>query len=167
MLNLKITSLIEGFTPLIRSTEHAGAFDIFLPMDIIVYPSMTPAQVQTNADGIETITPFTGGLIPLGFTTEFEPGHVGLIIPRSGLGTKHGFSLRNTAGLIDADYRGEWMMSAHTHWSSPQVRFEAGTRIAQVLFTHSVVDGAYELNGQVVPDSTGDQRVGGFGSSGI
>lgn len=71
--------------------------------------------------------------IPLGFKTAIPIGLTGFIVPRSGLARKHGISIINTPGTIDADYRGEWQVLLVNHGN---VVFEVnpGDRIGQVVF---------------------------------
>lgn len=71
--------------------------------------------------------------IPLGIKSEFSPEYVALLYARGGTATKRGIAPANKVGVIDADYRGEWMFPAHNHSASPKT-IENGERIGQVLF---------------------------------
>ena len=90
-----------------------------------------------------------------------DPGYAGVILPRSGLGHKHGIVLGNLVGLIDSDYQGELMISC---WNRGKTEFtiEIGERIAQLVLvkiTQAVVN--------IVEDfETSDRAVGGFGHTG-
>lgn len=90
-----------------------------------------------------------------------DPGLAGMILPRSGLGHKHGIVLGNLVGLIDSDYQGELMVSM---WNRGHSSFtlEPFERIAQYVLV-PVVQAEFEI----VDDFTASQRgSGGFGSSG-
>jgi len=90
-----------------------------------------------------------------------DPGLAGMILPRSGLGHKHGIVLGNLVGLIDSDYQGELMISV---WNRGQKPFtlEPGERLAQYVIVPVI-----QAQLEVVEDFTDSQRgAGGFGSSG-
>ncbi len=109
-----------------------------------------------------TITPGTTELIPTGLAVHIEDaGFAGVILPRSGLGHKHGIVLGNLVGLIDSDYQGELMVSC---WNRGQDTFviEPGTRIAQFVIV-PVVQATLEVVGEF---TASDRGTGGFGSSG-
>ena len=101
-------------------------------------------------------------LIPTGMAIHLaDPGYAALILPRSGLGHKHGIVLGNLVGLIDSDYQGQLMVSA---WNRGQQPFELTPmeRLAQLVIVPVV---QAEFN--VVEDFEASQRgVGGFGSTG-
>ena len=101
-------------------------------------------------------------LIPTGMAIHLaDPGYAALILPRSGLGHKHGIVLGNLVGLIDSDYQGQLMVSA---WNRGQHPFELTPmeRLAQLVIVPVV---QAEFN--VVEDFEASQRgVGGFGSTG-
>jgi dUTP pyrophosphatase len=101
-------------------------------------------------------------LIPTGLSIYVgDPGLAALILPRSGLGHKHGIVLGNLVGLIDSDYQGELMVSC---WNRGQTPFTItiGERIAQLVLV-PVVQARFEL----VEDFDESQRgAGGFGHSG-
>nr|WP_298141330.1 dUTP diphosphatase [uncultured Pseudomonas sp.] len=101
-------------------------------------------------------------LIPTGLSIHIaDPGLAALILPRSGLGHKHGIVLGNLVGLIDSDYQGELMVSC---WNRGQSAFSMaiGERIAQLVLV-PVVQAHFEL----VDEFDQSQRGGGgFGHSG-
>jgi len=101
-------------------------------------------------------------LVPAGLAIHLDdPGLAAVILPRSGLGHKHGIVLGNLVGLIDSDYQGQLMVSM---WNRGSASFtiEPGERIAQLVVV-PVVQVALE----VVDEFTASQRgSGGFGSSG-
>lgn len=90
-----------------------------------------------------------------------DPAFAGLVLPRSGLGHKHGIVLGNLVGLIDSDYQGELMVSC---WNRGQTAFtiEPGERIAQYVLV-PVVQAEFRLV-DAFPES--NRGAGGFGSSG-
>lgn len=109
-----------------------------------------------------TIEPGHTHLIPTGIAIYIaDPKLAAVILPRSGLGHKHGLVLGNLVGLIDADYQGPLMVSC---WNRSQTAYtiEPGDRIAQLVFLPIV---RTEFN--IVSDFTSTQRgKGGFGHSG-
>lgn len=101
-------------------------------------------------------------LLPTGLAIYIEdPGYAGMILPRSGLGHKHGIVLGNLVGLIDSDYQGELMVSC---WNRGQQAFtiEPGDRIAQLVIV-PVLQVQLE---QVQDFDQTDRGAGGFGHSG-
>lgn len=101
-------------------------------------------------------------LIPTGLSIHIaDPGLAALILPRSGLGHKHGIVLGNLVGLIDSDYQGELMVSC---WNRGQNAFTlaVGERLAQLVLV-PVVQARFELV-QAFDDS--QRGAGGFGHSG-
>lgn len=101
-------------------------------------------------------------LIPTGLAIYIaDPGLAAMILPRSGLGHKHGIVLGNLVGLIDSDYQGELMVSC---WNRGQLAFtiEPGERIAQLVLVPVL-----QAQLEVVSDFDSSQRgAGGFGHTG-
>lgn len=101
-------------------------------------------------------------LIPTGISIYIaDPNIAAVILPRSGLGHKHGLVLGNLVGLIDADYQGPLMVSC---WNRGQMAYkiEPGDRIAQLVFLPII-----RAQFNVVDDFTSTERgTGGFGHSG-
>lgn len=109
-----------------------------------------------------TLDPGASSLIPTGLAIHIgDPGYAALILPRSGLGHKHGIVLGNLVGLIDSDYQGELLISA---WNRGQQPFtiEVGERIAQLIIV-PVARARFELVESFSASGRGD---GGFGHSG-
>ncbi len=108
------------------------------------------------------LEPGQSELIPAGFAIHIEdPGYAALILPRSGLGHKHGIVLGNLVGLIDSDYQGEIMISC---WNRGHEVFtvEVGERIAQL-----VVVPVQQVDFKIVDEFPQSARgAGGFGHSG-
>ena len=101
-------------------------------------------------------------LIPTGIAIHLnDPQLAAVIIPRSGLGHKHGVVLGNLVGLIDSDYQGELMISCWNRGAQP-FRVEPGERIAQLVVVPVV-----QVEFEVVEDFAASQRgSGGFGHTG-
>jgi dUTP pyrophosphatase len=101
-------------------------------------------------------------LLPTGMAIYIEdPGYAGMILPRSGLGHKHGIVLGNLVGLIDADYQGELMVSCWNR-STQSFTIEPGDRIAQLV----IVPVQQVSLRQVENFSASERGAGGFGHSG-
>ena len=110
----------------------------------------------------QTLVPGATLLIPTGLAIYIEdPGYAAMILPRSGLGHKHGIVLGNLVGLIDSDYQGELMVSA---WNRGNETFtiEPGERIAQLIIVP-----VHQVAFDIVEEFTVTERGhGGFSSSG-
>jgi dUTP pyrophosphatase len=101
-------------------------------------------------------------LIPTGMSIYIEDnGLAAMILPRSGLGHKHGIVLGNLVGLIDSDYQGELMVSCWNRSDTP-FSMEVGERIAQLVIV-PVVQAEFDL---VSEFEATDRGEGGFGSTG-
>ncbi|TCD19577.1 dUTP diphosphatase [Pseudomonas sp. IC_126] len=113
-------------------------------------------QVDTTLEPGQTL------LIPTGLSIHIaDPNLAALVLPRSGLGHKHGIVLGNLVGLIDSDYQGELMVSC---WNRGQTSFSiaVGERIAQLMLV-PVIQAQFEL---VKEFGDSDRGTGGFGHSG-
>jgi dUTP pyrophosphatase len=109
-----------------------------------------------------TLQPGETQLIPTGLAIHIaDPGLCATILPRSGLGHKHGIVLGNLVGLIDSDYQGQLMVSM---WNRGQTAFDIqpGDRIAQMVFV-PVVQASFAIVDEFAATERGE---GGFGSSG-
>ena len=101
-------------------------------------------------------------LIPTGFAMHIsDPGMAAMILPRSGLGHKHGLVLGNLVGLIDSDYQGQVYVSCWNR-SDKAFEIEPGMRIAQLVFV-PVVMADFEV---VDSFETSERGAGGFGHTG-
>ena len=120
-------------------------------------------DVRACLENSITLKPGKTEMIPLGFAMHIHDANVAaLIIPRSGLGSKHGIVLGNLVGLIDSDYQGELMVPA---WNRSNEEFQilSGDRIAQMVIAPVI-----QANFQVVGDFEETERgEKGFGSSGV
>ncbi len=129
--------------PTYGSAEAAGA-DLYACLDeaVVIHPG-------------ETV------FIPTGLSMEIPVGIAGLIYARSGLACKRGLAPANKVGVIDSDYRGEFIVALHNHGSNEQT-VSHGERIAQLLITPVFTPGFTEVS-ELSDTSRG---VGGFGSTG-
>lgn len=112
-------------------------------------------------DALEVL-PGATHLIPTGLAIYIEnPALAGVILPRSGLGHKHGIVLGNLVGLIDSDYQGELMVSCWNRGDKP-FTITVGERIAQLMII-PVIQAQFEIVGAFQTTSRGE---GGFGHTG-
>ncbi len=125
------------------------------------YGSAAAAGADLYAlDGAE-LQPGQTVLMHTGIALEIPEGYAGLIYARSGLASKKGLAPANKVGVVDADYRGEIMVSLHNHSSQVQ-QAEAGERIAQLVITPFLRADFYQV--ETLSDTV--RGVGGFGSTG-
>ena len=96
-----------------------------------------------------------------GLAAAIPAGYVGLIFARSGLACKRGLAPANKVGVIDSDYRGEWMIALHNHGDTPQI-VNPGDRIAQFVLVPVLTPLVAEVDSL---DETA-RGEGGFGSTG-
>ena len=119
-------------------------------------------DLRACIDKTITLNPGDTELIPTGIAIHIEdPGLAATILPRSGLGHKHGIVLGNLVGLIDSDYQGQLFVSC---WNRGKDSFtiEVGDRIAQLVFV-PVVQADFEV---VEEFDSSERGAGGFGHSG-
>ncbi len=109
-----------------------------------------------------TLAPGERSLIPTGVAIALPAGFVALVHPRSGLALKHGISMVNTPGTIDAGYRGEIQVILINHDRTESASFKRGDRIAQMVIQK--VEAAQLLEVSELPGS--GRGATGFGSSG-
>ena len=109
-----------------------------------------------------TILPGRTVMIPTGLSMELPRGYAGLIYARSGLACKRGLAPANKVGVIDSDYRGEFIVALHNHGDQPQI-IRYGDRIAQLVITPVFTPGFMEAS-QLSDTRRGE---GGFGSTGM
>ncbi len=119
------------------------------------------ADLYACLDGSVTIAPGETAFIPTGLAMEIPVGFVGLIYARSGLACKSDLAPANKVGVIDSDYRGEFVVALHNHGKSLR-RVENGDRIAQLVIT-PVLTPCYT---EVEELSETLRAGGGFGSTG-
>jgi len=127
-------------------SKHAAGLDL-----VAAVPREQPAKLPPGARA----------LIPTGFALELPQGYEAQVRPRSGLALKHGVTLLNSPGTIDADYRGELMVILINHGTEPFL-VQRGDRIAQLVIAPvaSVEIVAVEALAET------ERGQGGFGSTG-
>lgn len=118
-------------------------------------------DIPANVESAITLQPGERQLIATGLYLEIPPGYEMQIRPRSGLALKHGITVLNSPGTVDADYRGEIKVLLINHSQEP-FQISKGDRIAQmVLAKHEVI--SWEVTSNLNPSERGE---GGYGSSG-
>jgi dUTP pyrophosphatase len=125
-------------------------------------PGSAGLDLRACLDEALVLNPGETRLIPTGLAIHLaDPGHAAMILPRSGLGHKHGVVLGNLVGLIDSDYQGQLMVSM---WNRGQEAFtiQPFERIAQMVIV-PVVQATFQV---VEEFESSDRGAGGFGSTG-
>lgn len=125
-------------------------------------PGSAGMDVRACLDEPMELGPGETGLVPAGFALHIDdPGVAAVLLPRSGLGHKHGIVLGNLVGLIDSDYQGEVLVSC---WNRGEDSFtiQPGERIAQMVFL-PIVRAHFEVVESFQESARG---AGGFGHSG-
>jgi dUTP pyrophosphatase len=133
-----------------------------IPLPAHATPGSAGMDLRACVDGALTLEPGDTRLIPTGIAIHIaEPGLAAMILPRSGLGHKHGIVLGNLVGLIDSDYQGQLFVSC---WNRGRESFvvQPGERIAQLVIV-PVVQAEFEVVESFEESHRGE---GGFGSSG-
>lgn len=119
-------------------------------------------DMRAVIDDVLTVEPGETTLVPTGLAIHIkDPGLAAVLLPRSGLGHKHGLVLGNLTGLIDSDYQGQVFISCWNRGSKAYA-IQPGERIAQMVFV-----AVEQVRFDVVEEFAGSQRgEGGFGHSG-
>lgn len=107
------------------------------------------------------IAPGESAFIPTGLAMELPKGYAGLLYARSGLACKRGLAPANKVGVVDSDYRGEFIVVLYNHGKVPQ-EVSHGERIAQLVITPVITPGFAEV--EELNDTA--RSAGGFGSTG-
>ena len=144
MEKVAVKKLREGaILPTFGSPEAAGA-DLYacLEQDVTIAPG-------------ETV------FVPTGLAMELPRGYAGLIYARSGLACKRGLAPANKVGVVDSDYRGEFIVALHNHGTQTQT-ISTGERIAQLVVTPVLIPEYIEV--ETLSDT--QRGAGGFGSTG-
>jgi dUTP diphosphatase len=148
-LAMQITRLPHGADlplPQYQSAQAAG-LDLF---------------AAVPADAPIVIAPGARALIPTGVAVALPPGYEGQVRPRSGLAVRHGVTVLNTPGTVDADYRGELQIALVNLGTEPFI-VQRGMRIAQMI----VAPVERVVLVEVESLNTTKRATGGFGSTGI
>lgn len=142
-------------------TVNVKRLDPTVELPRYAYEGDAGLDLRSNAD--VTIQPHERALIPTGLAIALPDGYAGFVQPRSGMALKHGLSIANTPGLIDAHYRGELKIIAVNLDPQEAIHIEHGERIAQLVIQAVPVVKLVEVDEL---DET-DRGAGGFGSSGV
>ena len=144
MMKIKVKKLDERAIIPSLGSEYAAGADLYAVCDEIV-----------------NIEPHKTVMIHTGLAMEIPEGYAGLIFARSGLASKRGLAPANKVGVVDPDYRGEFMVALHNHSDEPKT-VECGERIAQLVIV-PFLKADFELADELNDTKRG---VGGFGSTG-
>ncbi|QQR85211.1 MAG: dUTP diphosphatase [Flavobacteriales bacterium] len=131
------------------------------PLPDYATPQSAGVDVRANLEATITLAPGERALIPTGLYLELPAGTEAQVRPRSGLAFKHGVTVLNAPGTIDADYRGEVGVLLINHGAAP-FEVKDGERIAQLVVAR-YEQVAFE---EVVDLSTSERGAGGFGHTG-
>ena len=144
MEQIKVKLLRPGAKLPTYGTEFSAGADLYacLEEDVVIAPGQTCK-------------------IPTGIAMELPIGCAGLIYARSSMGTKKGLAPANKVGVVDSDYRGEFLVFLHNHGTEAQT-VAHGDRIAQLLVTPVFTPGFIEA--EAISDTV--RGAGGFGSTG-
>jgi dUTP pyrophosphatase len=142
MLTVKFKKLHADVKLPIKGSSHAACYDVYAH------------SVSNVSDGKIKVG--------LGFATEIPVGWKGIIVPRSNL-TKYTWVLNNSFGVIDSDYRGEWMAIFTPIGYNVGFPYQVGDRVAQIYFEKNVEVAFAEVE-ELDETARGE---GGFGSTGV
>jgi dUTP pyrophosphatase len=134
--------------------------DAGLPLPAYAHPGDAGADLMTAVD--VTLDPGERALVPTGISIALPEGYVALVHPRSGLASRHGLSIVNTPGTVDAGYRGEIKVLLVNHDRTSAVTLHRGDRVAQLVFQR--VERAIFTEVSALPESV--RGAGGYGSTG-
>jgi dUTP pyrophosphatase len=142
---------------------------LHVPVRVLAPDLPLPAYARDDDAGLDlhaatdvALPPGARVLVPTGLALAIPRGFAGFVLPRSGLALRHGVTLLNTPGLIDAGYRGELQVLLVNHGDT-LVKLSRGDRIAQLVIKK--IEHATLLPVDELPPST--RGTGGFGSTGV
>lgn len=141
-------------------TVRLRRLDEGVPVPGYAHPGDAGADLVTRVDA--TIAPGERATLPTGIAIALPEGFVALVHPRSGLAAKHGVTIVNAPGTVDAGYRGEIAVTLLNTDAREPVVLHRGDRIAQLVIQR--VERALFVETETLPDSV--RGTGGFGSSG-
>jgi len=131
-----------------------------VPLPVYAKGGDAGADIVTAID--ITLAPGERSLVPTGISIALPDGYVALVHPRSGLAIKHGVTMVNSPGTVDAGYRGELKLILINHDLRDSVSFKRGDRVAQLVIQQ--VERAEFVEVQELPGS--GRGTDGFGSTG-
>jgi dUTP pyrophosphatase len=146
--------------PIVDLQIQVLRLDPDLPMPAYAHPGDAGADLVTAVD--VTLAPGERALVPTGIALALPDGYVALVHPRSGLAARHGLSIVNAPGTIDAGYRGEIKVLLINHDPRDQIELRRGDRVAQLVIQRFEHAGFVEVD--VLPESV--RGAGGYGSTG-
>lgn len=141
-------------------TVSLTRLDPGVPVPAYAHPGDAGADLVSTVD--VTLAPGARALVPTGIAIALPHGFVALVHPRSGLAARHGLTIVNTPGTIDAGYRGEIKVLLFNSDRTEPVVLRRGDRIAQLVIQR--VEQARFVEVDVLPDSA--RGAGGYGSTG-
>lgn len=166
MINIKIKKVDKNTILPTKAHSTDACFDIYANLIGEKYNDLVLDEYTGEINSVEyknaiKIYPGKAACIRTGFCTEIPEGYFAPVFCRSGMGIKRQLRLCNSVGIIDSDYRGEWLVALYNDGDNPQV-INHGDRIAQFAIL-PVLD----VNLEEVTELTNtDRGEGGFGSSG-
>jgi dUTP pyrophosphatase len=131
-----------------------------VPLPTYAHPGDAGADLVTTVD--VDLAPGERVLVPTGIAVALPEGFAAFVHPRSGLALRHGLSIVNTPGTIDAGYRGEIKVLLVNHDPRESVRLTRGDRVAQLVIQR--VERVAFTEAESLPDSV--RGAGGYGSTG-
>ena len=134
--------------------------DESIPLPSYAKPGDAGADLTSRID--ITLQPGERALVPTGISIALPNGYVALVHPRSGLAIKHGVTMVNSPGTVDAGFRGELQIILINHDPKDSISFKRGDRIAQLVIQQ--VERAEFIEVSELPGS--ERSTGGFGSTG-
>jgi dUTP pyrophosphatase len=134
--------------------------DLGLPLPARAHPGDAGVDLCTAVDVV--LAPGERALVPTGMAIALPEGYAAFVHPRSGLAARHGVTIVNAPGTVDAGYRGEIKVTLLNTDRVEPVRFERGDRIAQLVVQQVACPQFHEV--QTLPGSA--RAAGGFGSTG-
>ena len=134
--------------------------DKSVPLPSYAKPGDAGADLTARVD--VTLQPGERALVPTGISIALPNGYVALVHPRSGLAIKHGVTMVNSPGTVDAGFRGELQIILINHDPKEAISFKKGDGIAQLVIQQ--VERANFVEVESLPGS--DRGTGGFGSTG-
>ena len=153
---------MRGLTPAVMSTLDVlfSTTDPDVPVPSYAHPGDAGADITTRIE--VTLAPGERATVPTGLKIALPHGYVALVHPRSGLAAKHGVTIVNAPGTVDAAYRGEISVTLLNTDSRESVTLAKGDRIAQLVIQR--VERAHFVSVEVLPGS--HRGEDGFGSTG-
>ena len=153
MVTIGVKKLRDGIKLPEFSTTHAAGADVFLPEDVVIH---------------HTLSHF----VPLGFALDIPEGYEVQVRAKSGLALRHGITLTNGVGTIDADYKGEVGLMLATFIPTPPpktipantIHLKKDSKIAQLVVVPITPTEYVEVQELT---ETNSNRIGGFGSTGV